>query len=82
MWERADTPSSSSLLSSGRGSGCYRRVLRRFPVLMLAILLGTGSKENTAVALAGEVISESGDLFGLHGVSMQVRKHKDTRRAF
>ena len=37
---------------------------------LLAILLGTGSKENTAVALAGEVISESGDLFGLHGVSV------------
>jgi DNA repair protein RadC len=39
---------------------------------LLAILLGTGSKENTAVALAGQVISESGDLFGLHGVSIQV----------
>src|SRR5215213_1590997 len=37
---------------------------------LLAILLGTGSKENTAVALAGQVISESGDLFGLHGVSV------------
>ncbi len=47
---------------------------------LLAILLGTGSKENTAVALAGQVISESGDLFGLHGVSVQVRKHKYTRR--
>jgi hypothetical protein len=35
-----------------------------------------GEKENTAVALAGQVISESGDLFGLHGVSIQVRKHK------
>jgi DNA repair protein RadC len=43
---------------------------------LLAILLGTGSKEDTAVALAGQVISESGDLFGLHGVSIQVRKHK------
>jgi hypothetical protein len=32
------------------------------------MLLGTGSKENTAAALAGQVISESGDLFGLHGV--------------
>jgi DNA repair protein RadC len=49
---------------------------------LLAILLGTGSKENTAVALAGQVISESGDLFGLHGVSMQVRKHKTVRAAF
>jgi DNA repair protein RadC len=43
---------------------------------LLAILLGTGSKENTAVALAGQVISESGDLFGLHGVTVQVRNHK------
>jgi DNA repair protein RadC len=39
---------------------------------LLAILLGTGSKENTAVDLAGQVISESGDLFGLHGASIQV----------
>ena len=37
---------------------------------LLAILLGTGSKENTAVSLAGQVIAESGDLFGLHGVSV------------
>jgi DNA repair protein RadC len=43
---------------------------------LLAILLGTGSKEDTAVALAGQVISESGDLFGLHGVSMQYPNHK------
>ena len=43
---------------------------------LLAILLGTGSKERTAVELAGQVISESGDLFGLHGVSIQARKHK------
>ena len=43
---------------------------------LLGILFGTGSKENTAVELAGQVISESGDLFGLHGVSIQVRKHK------
>ena len=43
---------------------------------LLAILLGTGSKENTAVALAGQVISESGDLFGLHGVTIQLPKHK------
>ena len=41
---------------------------------LLAILLGTGSKGNTA--LAGQVISESGDLFGLHGVSIQLPKHK------
>jgi DNA repair protein RadC len=43
---------------------------------LLAILLGTGSKENTAVDLAGQVISESGDLFGLHGASIQLPKHK------
>jgi len=43
---------------------------------LLGILFGTGSKEITAVELAGQVISESGDLFGLHGVSVQVRKHK------
>jgi DNA repair protein RadC len=43
---------------------------------LLAILLSTGSKESTAVELAGQVISESGDLFGLHGVSIQVSKHK------
>ena len=45
---------------------------------LLGILFGTGSKENTAVELAGQVISESGDLFGLHGVSIQVQKHKTT----
>ncbi len=43
---------------------------------LLGILFGTGSKENTAVELAGQVISQSGDLFGLHGVFVQVRKHK------
>jgi DNA repair protein RadC len=43
---------------------------------LLGILLGTGSKEHTAVELAGQIISESGDLFGLHGVSIQVQKHK------
>jgi DNA repair protein RadC len=43
---------------------------------LLAILLGTGSKEKTAVDLAGQVISESGDLFGLHGAPIQVPKHK------
>ena len=48
---------------------------------LLAILLGTGSKENTAVALAGQVISASGDLFGLHGDTVQVPKHKNARRA-
>jgi DNA repair protein RadC len=43
---------------------------------LLGILFGTGSKENTAVELAGQVISESGDLLGLHGVSIQLPKHK------
>jgi DNA repair protein RadC len=43
---------------------------------LLGILFGTGSKENTAVELAGQVISQSGDLFGLHGVSIQLQKHK------
>jgi DNA repair protein RadC len=47
---------------------------------LLAILLGTGSKERTAVELAGQVISESGDLFGLHGVSIQLPEHKNTWR--
>ena len=43
---------------------------------LLGILFGIGSREQTAVELAGQVISQSGDLFGLHGVSIQVRKHK------
>jgi DNA repair protein RadC len=37
---------------------------------LLGILLGIGSKEQTAVELAGQVISESGDLFGLQGVTV------------
>jgi DNA repair protein RadC len=43
---------------------------------LLGILLGIGTKEKTAVELASEVISENGDLFGLHGVSMQLPHHK------
>jgi DNA repair protein RadC len=43
---------------------------------LLGILFGTGSKKTTAVELAGQVISESGDLFGLHGVSVQYPNHK------
>ena len=43
---------------------------------LLGILLGIGSKEKTAVELASEVISENGDLFELHNVSVQVSKHK------
>jgi DNA repair protein RadC len=45
---------------------------------LLGILFGTGTKESTAVELAGQVISESGDLFGLHGVSVQYPKHTTT----
>jgi DNA repair protein RadC len=37
---------------------------------LLGILFGIGTKEKTAVELASEVISENGDLFGLHNVSI------------
>ncbi len=37
---------------------------------LLGILFGIGSRERTAVELASEVISDSGDLFGLHNVSV------------
>src|ERR671916_621278 len=37
---------------------------------LLGILFGIGSREKTAVELASEVISENGDLFGLHSVSV------------
>jgi DNA repair protein RadC len=43
---------------------------------LLGILLGIGTKEQTAVELAQQVISESGGLFGLHGVGIQAHKHK------
>jgi DNA repair protein RadC len=43
---------------------------------LLGILFGIGSREKTAVELASEVISESGDLFGLHNASTHARKHK------
>ena len=43
---------------------------------LMGILLGIGTKEQTAVELAQQVISESGGLFGLHGVGIQARKHK------
>jgi DNA repair protein RadC len=46
---------------------------------LLGILFGIGSREKTAVELASEVISESGDLLGLHNASMYVPKHKDCR---
>jgi DNA repair protein RadC len=37
---------------------------------LLGILFGIGSRHRTAVELASEVISDSGDLFGLHNVSV------------
>jgi DNA repair protein RadC len=37
---------------------------------LLGILLGIGTKEQTAVELAQQVLSESGGLFGLHGVGV------------
>jgi DNA repair protein RadC len=37
---------------------------------LLGILFGIGTREKTAVELASEVISENGDLFGLHSVSV------------
>ena len=37
---------------------------------LMGILLGIGTKEQTAVELAQQVISESGGLFGLHGVGV------------
>ena len=37
---------------------------------LLGILFGIGTREKTAVELAGEVISESGDLFGLHNATV------------
>jgi len=36
----------------------------------LGIMMGIGSKEQTAVELGQQVISESGGLFGLHGASV------------
>jgi DNA repair protein RadC len=46
---------------------------------LLGILLGIGSKEQTAVELAQQVISEGGGLFGLHGASTQDRIDKTVR---
>jgi DNA repair protein RadC len=37
---------------------------------LMGILFGIGTREKTAVELASEVISESGDLFGLYNVSV------------
>ena len=44
---------------------------------LMGILFGIGSREKTAVELASEVISASGDLFGLHNVTVQLPKYKD-----
>jgi DNA repair protein RadC len=44
---------------------------------LLGILLGIGSKEQTAVELAQQVILESGGLFGLHGVGMVFQLYKE-----
>lgn len=37
---------------------------------LLGLLFGIGSREKTAVELASDVISENGDLFGLHNISV------------
>jgi DNA repair protein RadC len=37
---------------------------------LLGILFGNGSREKTAVELAGEIIADNGDLFGLYGASV------------
>ncbi len=37
---------------------------------LLGILFGNGSREKTAVGLASEVISESGDLLGLRNANV------------
>ena len=44
---------------------------------LLGILFGIGSRQKTAVELASEVISENGDLFGLHNITVHdlVRMH-------
>jgi DNA repair protein RadC len=43
---------------------------------LLGIMLGIGTKEQTAVELAQQVLSESGGLFGLHGAGIQAHIHK------
>src|SRR5919107_2142651 len=54
LWALADTPSSSSLPSSGRGSGCYPRVLRRSPVLSCsAFCLAQGARRARLWSLLG-----------------------------
>ena len=43
---------------------------------LLGILFGIGSRQKTAVELVSEVMSESGELFGLHSAWMHERNHK------
>ena len=43
---------------------------------LLGLLFGIGSREKTAVELAGEVISEAGGLFGLYDVSVHYSNYK------
>ena len=47
---------------------------------LLGILLGIGSREKTAVELASEVISDPGDLFGLHDVTVHDSPDQGRRR--
>ena len=44
---------------------------------LLGILLGIGNREKTAVELASDIISTHGDLFGLHNITVYVRKNED-----
>jgi DNA repair protein RadC len=37
---------------------------------LMGILFGIGTREKTSVELAGEVLSESGGLYGMHGVTV------------
>jgi DNA repair protein RadC len=43
---------------------------------LLGLLFGIGSREKTAVELAGEVIAEAGGLHGLYGVSVHDSNYK------
>ena len=49
---------------------------------LLGILFGIGSREKTAVELASEVISTSGDLFGLHNASTQIPNYETNGTSF
>ena len=42
----------------------------------MGLLFGIGSREKTAVELAGEVISEAGGLLGLYDVSVHDSTYK------